>query len=123
MSELNVNRQVTISEVISLLDQGKSRKEIAEYYNIPMSVMAEKIFSHPKLKGLKAKKQYHINLIDDTDISVEDNITVENSDSLEMEVSVPMIETVAEIQIESEEVPVEQDVTENVQQTNTNTWE
>ena len=57
--------KVTIPDVKALLDQGKTRKEIAEYYGVPMSVMKIKVWSHPDLKNLKAKKQYDIELIDD----------------------------------------------------------
>lgn len=60
--------RITVSEVKSLLDQGKSRKEIAEYYGKTQAEMQRMVWSHPKLKNLKAKKQYTgIELEDDTD--------------------------------------------------------
>lgn len=66
----NVEQQaplrITVSEVKSLLDQGKSRKEIAEYYGKSQAEMQRMVWSHPKLKNLKAKKQYTgIELMDD----------------------------------------------------------
>ena len=54
---------ITIPGVKELLNQGKSRKEIAEHFGVPMSVMKEKVWSHPELKNLKAKKQYDIELL------------------------------------------------------------
>jgi hypothetical protein len=58
--------RITVSEVKSLLDQGKSRKEIADYYGKTQAEMQRMVWSSPKLKNLKAKKQYTgVELIDD----------------------------------------------------------
>jgi len=58
--------RITISEVKSLLDQGKSRKEIAEHYGKTQAEMQRMVWSSPKLKNLKAKKQYTgVELVDD----------------------------------------------------------
>lgn len=58
--------RITISDVLGLLAQGKSRKEIAEYYGRTQSDMNKMVWNHPKLKNRKAKKQYTgIELIDD----------------------------------------------------------
>jgi len=60
--------RITISDVLGLLDQGKSRKEIAEYYGRTQSDMKKMVWDHPKLKNRKAKKQYTgIELEDDTE--------------------------------------------------------
>lgn len=60
--------RITISEVKSLLDQGKSRKEIADHYGKSMAEMQRTVWCHPKLKNLKAKKQYTgVELVDDTE--------------------------------------------------------
>jgi hypothetical protein len=62
--------RITISEVKSLLDQGKSRKEIAEHYGKTQAEMQRMVWSSPKLKNLKAKKQYTgVELIDDEEES------------------------------------------------------
>lgn len=71
--------EITISGVKSLLNEGKSRKEIALHYGVPMSVMKEKVWSHPDLKNLKAKKGHNVVLIDDTveNSSVTEKVTQE----------------------------------------------
>jgi uncharacterized protein (DUF433 family) len=66
--EQNAPLRITVSEVRTLLNQGKSRKEIAEHYGKTQAEMQRMVWSHPKLKNLKAKKQYTgIELEDDTD--------------------------------------------------------
>lgn len=66
--ESNAPLRITISEVLSLLDQGKSRKEIAEHYGRTQTEMKRIVWEHPKLKNRKAKKQYTgIELEDDTE--------------------------------------------------------
>lgn len=60
--------RITISDVLGLLAQGKSRKEIAEHYGRTQSDMNKMVWGHPKLKNRKAKKQYSgIELEDDTE--------------------------------------------------------
>ena len=60
--------RITVSDVLGLLAQGKSRKEIAEHYGRTQSDMNKMVWGHPKLKNRKAKKQYTgIELEDDTD--------------------------------------------------------
>lgn len=63
--------RVSITQCQTFLKEGKTRKEIAEYYNLPMSVMAEKVWSHPALKGLKTKKIYNVELVDDRVLAEE----------------------------------------------------
>lgn len=71
VQESNAPLRITISEVLSLLDQGKSRKEIAEHYGRTQSEMKRIVWEHPKLKNRKAKKQYTgIELEDDTEETV-----------------------------------------------------
>ena len=53
MSETATKPQVKVSDVLELLNQGKDRKEIAEHYGIPVSVMARTVWQHPKLKNKK----------------------------------------------------------------------
>ena len=63
--------RITVSDVLGLLAQGKSRKEIAEHYGRTQSDMNKMVWGHPKLKNRKAKKQYTgIELEDDTDEAV-----------------------------------------------------
>ena len=70
MSEnTNVEQQaplrITVSEIKGLLNQGKSRKEIAEYYGKSVAEMQRSVWSNPKLKNLKAKKQYNDIVLED----------------------------------------------------------
>lgn len=71
--------RITISDVLGLLAQGKSRKEIAEHYGRTQSEMNKMVWGHPKLKNKKAKKQYTgIELEDDTeDINDVAQVTAE----------------------------------------------
>jgi hypothetical protein len=50
----------------SIAPRPRPQVRIAAYYGIPASAMAEKVWSHPELKGLKTKKVYELDLIDDT---------------------------------------------------------
>mgnify|MGYP003436536566 CR=1 FL=1 len=89
--------RITISEVLNLLDQGKSRKEIAEYYGRTQSDMKKMVWDHPKLKNRKAKKQYSgIELEDDTE-DINDFSEV-NSEALEaLEAPVAEAEVLEEV--------------------------
>ena len=64
-----MKKQVTISEVLALLDAGKSRKEIAESLEISQADCT-RLFKHPALIGKKAKKQVEFDIIDDTKVEV-----------------------------------------------------
>lgn len=66
--------RITISGVLALLDEGKDRKEIAEYYGKTQAEMNREVWNHPKLKGKKAKKQHAptIMLEDDTEPGAEE---------------------------------------------------
>ena len=58
--------QITITEVLNDLTNGLSRHDIKAKYNLSPAQLKQ-IFSHPKLKGKKAKKaEVMIDLIDDT---------------------------------------------------------
>lgn len=67
-------RKITISEVLELLNQGKTRPEIAEHFEISASDCT-KLFKHPKLKGKRAIKQPDFLIIDDTETTEEDKST------------------------------------------------
>jgi hypothetical protein len=79
--------RITISDVLGLLDQGKSRKEIAEHYGRTQSDMKKMVWDHPKLKNRKAKKQYTgIELEDDTE-DINDVAEVPTETVVETEVA------------------------------------
>ena len=83
--------QITISGVLSLLSQGKNRKEIADHYGKTQTEMNLLVWSHPKLKGRKIKKQYTgIELIDDLE---EEETVAEVAETVEVQAEV---ETVVE---------------------------
>jgi len=58
--------QIKISDILAMLQNGKTRNDIAEHYGINMTEMKE-IFKHPQLKGKKTKKPKELSyqLIDD----------------------------------------------------------
>lgn len=103
--------KITISGVKDLLSEGKSRKEIAEHYGVPMSVMKEKVWSHPELKNLKAKKGHNIELIDDTVENFSQEAKDEGYPVCEAEQDVPQMNAP-----ESQNVLDSENVTEEMQQ-------
>jgi orotate phosphoribosyltransferase-like protein len=102
-----MSKQIKISEVLSLLEDGLTRPEIAETLDISMAD-CRRLFQNEKLKGKKPKKQMDFELIDDT---------VEN-----MEVDFSEVgETVEDVREELEEISnssndeaVDEDTIENV---------
>ena len=114
MLEQEVKKNISVKEVLSLLDQGKSREEIADYYGETVSAMKATVWQHPKLKNKKAKKQFAINLVDDTE-ELDSTEVVENN------------ETFQQVIDDNEEVPLEETFQQTVEQENvpvkaTGTW-
>ena len=69
---------LTISSLIShIKDDGMSRDDIRKKYGMTIAE-AKEIFSHPKLKGIRVKRQrvMRIQLVDDTDnqVTLDKNI-------------------------------------------------
>jgi len=62
-------KQIKVSQILDDLENGLGRNEIKEKYSLSGSEM-KLIFSHPKLKGRKAKK-VTIDFIDDTKLEEE----------------------------------------------------
>jgi len=82
---MSEKKQIKISDVVALLQEGKTRKEIAEHYDIPQSSV-KKIFQHPKLKGKKSHKTPDYELVDDvsedgTVITEDTPVNAENWDA------------------------------------------
>ena len=87
--------RITISEVKSLLDQGKSRKEIADHFGKTQAEMQRMVWSHPKLKNLKAKKQYtSVELVDDEEETVAETQVTQEASAVEEVAQVPGPEAV-----------------------------
>lgn len=61
-------RQIKISDIIAMLEGGKTREEIKGHYNMTPGEL-KAVFSHPKLKGRKTHtaKATSFELIDDTE--------------------------------------------------------
>ena len=69
---------LTISQLVAhIKEDGMSRDEIRKMYNLTIAE-AKEIFSHPKLKGIRIKKQkvVRVQLIDDTAVAPESQITL-----------------------------------------------
>lgn len=67
---MNSEKKVlSISEVLSLLDAGMTRKEINTYFNLNPKE-SKKLWDHPKLKNRKTSKyKVNIEIIDDDEVS------------------------------------------------------
>lgn len=98
--------RITISEVLSLLDQGKSRKEIAEHFGQTQTAMQRMVWSNPKLKAKKAKKQYSDEIMLVDDIAVEEVEVKEAPVEEEIGTEVAPIET--ETAVEREDADASQ---------------
>lgn len=76
---------LTISQLKShIKDDGMSRDEIRKKYGLTIAE-AKEIFSHPKLKGIRVKKQrvMRIQLVDDTvstQVTLDQNIAEVSND-------------------------------------------
>jgi uncharacterized protein (DUF433 family) len=80
--------RITISDVLGLLAEGKSRKEIAEHYGRTQSDMIKMVWGHPKLKNRKAKKQYTgIELEDDTEDVIVGEVNDQITEAVTQEVA------------------------------------
>ena len=55
------------SDVIIMMNSGVTREGIAEYYNLDKKDLKE-LFSHPKLKGLRARKPLSFEFVEDDEI-------------------------------------------------------
>lgn len=69
---------LTISQLVAhIKDDGMSRDEIRKMYSLTIAE-AKEIFSHPKLKGIRIKKQkvVRVQLVDDTSVAPDNQITL-----------------------------------------------
>ncbi|HRT02628.1 MAG TPA: hypothetical protein P5513_01660 [Candidatus Diapherotrites archaeon] len=58
-------REIKISEILNLLEKGYTRDMLKKHYSLTNKEI-KNLFTHPKLKGLKAKKALSFEIIDDT---------------------------------------------------------
>ena len=74
MDQINLK----ISEVLTALDNGMTRDDIQEKYNLSTRQL-KSIFQHPKLKGKKTKFiQVLVNLVDDLEVETVQQISEPN---------------------------------------------
>lgn len=58
--------QIKISDILTLLEQGKTRVEIRQTLGLTHKDMSE-FFKHPKLKNKRPKSNSNFELVDDTE--------------------------------------------------------
>ena len=102
--------KISIQEVEGLLDEGKTRKEIAEHFGYPASVLAKTIFQDPRLKNRKRKKIYNIELVDENE-----NTTSETEDLAQIGVEEAQDISSHEAQQEVEQDAVAEEQEEDVE--------
>jgi len=68
MSDTAEKKQIVVEDIQDMLKAGKTRKDIAEHYDLPITWMAENVFNHPDLKGLKTKKTYDVVVVKRSDV-------------------------------------------------------
>jgi predicted transcriptional regulator len=120
--ELNRDAQgrvkVTTSLVVSLLkDHGMTREEIAETLELTMADV-KRIFQHPKLKGLKTAKKPMFVLEDDLDDEVLAEIVADEEVTGTEDVFETIAEAVNPVVLTSDE----DDHSNDVAVSNTNSW-
>lgn len=94
-------REIKVSEVIALLEAGKSREEIGAELGLTR-VEVTALFKHPSLKGKKAKKQLDFVVVDDTS-----DVTLETQEEEETLTEEPQNEFQEELQEEIQEEQTE----------------
>lgn len=68
-------RTIRVSDILKMLEEGKERPVIKQELGLTNAEMKQ-LFSHPKLKGLKAKKPSSIILVDDLEEETINSYTV-----------------------------------------------
>lgn len=102
----STGKVIKLSDILALMAEGKTRKEINAIYGETDAAMKIKVWSHPKLKGKKTVKVPNITLEDDTE-EAEANLSQE-ADAI-LNIYTPVEEVVT-----PEETIVEDDTQEEV---------
>lgn len=67
---MSEKRKIVLQNILAMLKEGKSRKEINEYYELNPRE-AKTLWANPKLKGVKkAKYSIGFELVDEEEVSV-----------------------------------------------------
>lgn len=115
---MEIKREIKVSEVVALLDAGKSREEIGTELGLTRAEVTA-LFKHPSLKGKKAKKQLDFVVVDDTS-----DVALETQEEAEIPTEEPQRELQDSFQEESQEEQTEPQ--EEIQEENpesVDTWE
>lgn len=67
---MSEKRKIVLQDILAMLEEGKSRKEINEYYELNPRE-AKVLWANPKLKGVKkAKYSIGIELVEEEEVPV-----------------------------------------------------
>jgi hypothetical protein len=84
MSEM---KQIVVEDVLEMLQQGKTRKEIQNHYELN-GVEAKILFSDPALKGKRTYKKRNFVVVSRN--SIHENSAMEESGNMNSNVSMPV---------------------------------
>lgn len=122
MSEAQeLKKEVRVSDVLTMLKEGKTREEIAAHYDVSMAEAKRDIFSHEKIKNKKTHKPSRVTLIDDVaEVQLVDdtidsatNATVQNEElAATMEESPVVAESTEEVAASAENAEQQEPATE-----------
>lgn len=82
---MSEKRKIALKDILAMLKEGKSRKEINEYYELNPREAKEVLWSNPKLKGVK-KAKYSIGI----ELVEEDGVPLANPSSIPPDYSFEM---------------------------------
>lgn len=104
--EENLKKEIKISEVLQLLQEGYTRDQIAVKYGISQKEL-KYLFQHPKLKGKKTIKGIGITIVDDLEEIPEMTETSEASEAWEEENAVETMDNIeTPAPFEETEIPI-----------------
>lgn len=112
MSETGNKKVISIKEVKELLNDGKSRIEIAAHFGVPVGIMKAQVWSDSRLKGLKTKKTVQVLLVEEDTTDSAAPVKLEAEDSVEEVTQGPGPDSnTAEVEAAKEEEVADQPVT------------
>lgn len=92
--------QITISGVLALIDDYKTRDEIAAHYGITKAECS-RLFKHPKLAGIKTKKRVIDNFVVVDDVIPAGEAIAKNAEVKEPETLAPDTKDGGELEAEA----------------------
>lgn len=93
--------QIKISDILRMLKEGYTRKDLAEHYDITQTAM-KKIFQHPELKGKRTMPK-----VEDPYVLIDDVNTPQEEPAIADDVVLEGEETPEEVQKEEEDAEAE----------------